>query len=308
MELEIIRWLRNRLPDADRVILGPGDDAAVVAWKKASAAVVACDTIAEGLDFILDDCTFEQVGHKALAINLSDLAAMAATPVAATISLILPKDDPLQICQGITEGMLNLASRHAVSLVGGDITIWDGPLVVTVNVIGEPGPHGTWRRDGAVSGDSLLVTGSLGGSILGHHLTFDPRVMESAKLASKYVVNAAIDISDGLAIDTHRLVNESGLGAVLNLDAIPVSEAAVTLSNAAKDQLSPLDHALQDGEDFELLFAVDHTLVETILADEQLGCPVAYIGTVVEDRGLWSRDTTGKLTPLAAVGYLHGAQ
>ena len=183
MELEIIRWLRERLPATDRVTLGPGDDAAVVSWEGASASIIACDTIAEGLDFILADCTLEQVGHKALAINLSDLSAMAAHPVAATVSLILPQAAPLATCKGITEGMISLADRYSIALVGGDVTIWDGPLVVTVNVIGEPGPHGIWRREGAVSGDGLLVTGSLGGSILGHHLDFEPRIKESQELA-----------------------------------------------------------------------------------------------------------------------------
>ena len=308
MELEIIRWLRERLPTTDRVTLGPGDDAAVVSWEKAPASIIACDTIAEGLDFILDDCTLEQVGHKALGINLSDLAAMAAHPVAATVSLILPQKAPLATCKGITEGMISLADRYSIALVGGDVTIWDGPLVVTVNVIGEPGPHGTWRRAGAVSGDALLVTGNLGGSIRGHHLDFEPRIKESQELAAKYEIKAAIDISDGLAIDTTRLASESGLGVILHLDGIPVAEAAHALSRDTSDTATPLEHALGDGEDFELLFAVNEAQVESILADKQLGCPVAYIGTFVEDRGLWTRDKTGQLTALPATGYLHGAQ
>jgi len=308
MELEIIRWLKERLPCSDRVQLGPGDDAALVACNGAESIVLACDTITDGLDFILADCRLEQVGHKALAINLSDLAAMAARPVAATVSLTLPQDDALGICQHVTEGMVSLAERYQVDLVGGDITIWEGPLIITVNVVGEPGPGGTWFRHGAGDGDSLLVTGALGGSLLDHHLTFEPRVKEALYLASNYTINAAIDISDGLSLDTDRLAGASGRGAILNFEDIPVSPAAVTYASTANQGLSPVEHALQDGEDFELLLAVSEDQAHAILADEQLTCPVACIGTIVEDRGLWGRDRAGHLLPLPAAGYLHGSQ
>ena len=111
MELEIIRWLRDRLPQSPRVLLGPGDDAGILDWTSSEAVLLACDTIVEGLDFTFDTSTFAQIGHKALAINLSDLAAMAAVPVAATVSLVLPQKNSLELCQGLIEGMLPLAHR-----------------------------------------------------------------------------------------------------------------------------------------------------------------------------------------------------
>ena len=306
MELEIIRWLRDRLPQSPRVLLGPGDDAAILQWNPRTELVLACDTIVEGLDFSFDTATAAQIGYKALAINLSDLAAMAATPVAATISLVLREDNCISQCQQLIEGMLNLASRFSVDLVGGDISIWDGPLIITVNITGEASPHGSWQRQGATSGDHLVVTGSLGGSILGHHLDFGPRLAESQLLSSEYTVNAAIDISDGLAIDTNRLATESGLQAIIDLTAIPISAAALSLAKAGRTGLTALEHALQDGEDFELLLAVPAEDTRRLLVDERFDCQISVIGTLLEGTGLYSRDDTGRLEPLLPTGYVHG--
>jgi len=306
MELEIVRWLRERLPTSQRVTVGPGDDAAVLDWSAGTPLLVACDTIVEGLDFTFETSSPEQVGYKALAINLSDLAAMAATPVCATVSLVLPEGDSLGLCQQLIEGMLPLATRYGVDLVGGDISIWNGPLVATVNLIGSQGPHGLWCRSGASAGDSLLVTGQLGGSILGHHLNFEPRVSESLQLATDYQIKAAIDISDGLTLDVHRLASENGLRAILDLQAIPISAAAVTLAADPAARLTALEHALQDGEDFELLLVVDPAAAAQITSDERLGVQITAIGTLSEGSGLWSRDSLGSLQPLKPSGYLHG--
>ncbi len=306
MELEILRWLRDRLPQSSRVLVGPGDDAAIVDWSGVSRLLVACDTIVEGLDFTLDTCSVAQVGRKALAINLSDLAAMAATPVAATVSIVLPHTNSLGICQELVEGMLLLAESAAVDLVGGDISIWDGPLIITVNVTGQPGEHGSWTRRGATAGDTILVTGRLGGSILGHHLTFRPRLAESQLLSTDFTVKAAIDISDGLAIDTYRLASENGLQAILDLASIPISESAVSLARSEPTGLTALEHALQDGEDFELLLAVGPSDTSRILSDPRLDFPISAIGTFQEGAGLWSRDASGLLEPLAPAGYVHG--
>ena len=211
MELEILRWLRERLTQSSRVLVGPGDDAAILDWPAPSTLILACDTIVEGLDFTFETASPQQIGRKALAINLSDIAAMAATPVAATISFVLPRGNTLELCQRLVEGMLELAEQFAVDLVGGDISIWDGPLIITVNLAGEASPNGCWQRTGASAGDHLVVTGKLGGSILEHHLNFQPRLAESQLLRADYTINAAIDISDGLAIDTHRLATECDL-------------------------------------------------------------------------------------------------
>ena len=306
MELEIVRWLRDRLPASKRVTVGPGDDAAILDWSCGSPVLVACDTIVEGLDFNFDTSSPEQIGHKVLAINLSDVAAMAGTPVGATVSLVLPDGDPLGLCQRLIEGMLPLAQRYGVDLVGGDISIWNGPLVATVNLIGAQGPHALWCRKGASAGDAILLTGQLGGSILGHHLDFEPRVRESLQLAAEYQIKAAIDISDGLTLDLHRLASENGLRAILDLQAIPISDAAFTLAAKPGAGLTALDHALQDGEDFELLLVVDVTEATRIVSNQQLGVQITAIGTLSEGSGVWSRDSAGLLHPLDPAGYIHG--
>src|SRR5262249_22444807 len=147
-------------------------------------------------------------------------------------------------------GLREVADQFDTAIVGGDTNSWDGPLVINVAVLGEPGPGGGIRRSGAKEGDWLLVTGPLGGSIQGKHLDFTPRVREALALAGCAKLRAMIDISDGLAADVAKLCTESGCGAVLRAEAIPVSEAARQMS----DGRTPLEHALGDGEDFELVF------------------------------------------------------
>jgi thiamine-monophosphate kinase len=150
-----------------------------------------------------------------------------------------------------------------------------------------------------------VVTGPLGGSILGKHLDFTPRVREARLLAERYDIRAAIDISDGLAIDLSRLAAESRCGARLDLRAIPIAAAAIELSQTANDGLSPLDHALSDGEDFELLLAVAPEAAANMLDEQPLAVEVSAIGECVSEPGLWQRDAGDRVTPLAPRGYLH---
>src|SRR5262249_10341544 len=149
-------------------------------------------------------------------------------------------------------GLREMADNFDTAIVGGDTNTWDGPLVISVTVLGEPGPAGVVQRKGARPGDWLLVTGPLGGSIRGKHLDFTPRVREALALASRVLLHAMIGISAGRASDASRLCRESGCGAVLWAEKVPMSDEARALS----DGRSPLEHALSDGEDFELLFAV----------------------------------------------------
>src|SRR5207244_13065635 len=130
---------------------------------------------------------------------------------------------------------------------GGDVNVWEHPLCGSVTVLGQPTAKGPLRRSGARVGDWILVTGSLGGSILGHHLDFEPRLAEALLLHERYLLHAGMDLSDGLALDLSRLADESGVGAVLRLTDIPVSPAAEQLSRQLDDGVTPLDHALGDG-------------------------------------------------------------
>jgi thiamine-monophosphate kinase len=158
-------------------------------------------------------------------------------------------------------------------------------------------------RSGARPGDAILVTGQLGGSLLGHHLTFQPRIEESLQLHERYLLHAAMDISDGLSLDLQRLVTESGVGAELDLTTIPIAQAAHMMSQTSGR--SPLQHALSDGEDFELLLVAPADEAARIIGSESLTIPVTQIGTIIAGEGIWFRDAQGDRRPLAAEGYLH---
>ena len=306
MEKQILRWLREYLPATPATLIGPGDDAALLDWSDSHQCLVATDTIVEGLDFLTETCPFPDVGRKALAINLSDLAAMGAVAISATVSLVLPAPDAFQTCREIIQGMQALANDFNISISGGDISIWDGPLVATVTVVGKPGPGGVLTRDGAQDGDQLLVTGNLGGSILHHHHAFTPRLNEIINLASRFPINAAIDISDGLGLDLSRLAASSQLAARIDLTSIPISAAARELSDRQATGESALEHALRDGEDFELLLAVSPDVAKQILRDPQICCGITRIGEFFPGEGLFTQLDDGSLRTLEPRGYVHG--
>src|SRR5262249_19248612 len=217
-ELAFIDWLRKRTPSAARVLLGPGDDTAAVSWP-ASPCLITADMLLEGSCFVLEGGSVQvpgvepasprRVGRKAMAVNLSDIAAMAGVPVAAVVSVGLPKRGGRALAEELYHGLRDVADAFDVAIVGGDTNTWDGPLVIDVTVIGEPGPAGIVRRSGARPGDWLLVTGPLGGSIRGKHLDFTPRVCEAQQLAAVVALHAMIDVSDGLATDVEKLCAES---------------------------------------------------------------------------------------------------
>src|SRR5262249_8450748 len=194
-------------------------------------------------------------GYKAMAVNLSDVAAMAARPVAAVAAVALPRARAVEVAQKLYEGMSESAGPFQVALVGGDTNAWDGPPVVGVTRPGEPVGRGVVRRSGASPGDILFVTGPLGGSLLGRHLRPAARVREALALHDAVPLRAMIDLSDGLSSDLGHILEESGgLGALLDEAAIPVHPDALVASR--QDGRGPPDHALHDGEDFQLWFAV----------------------------------------------------
>src|SRR5262245_9653069 len=178
-EFAFIDWLRRRTPAAQRVVLGPGADTAAVAWS-GEPALVTTDMLLEGSCFTLVGSPIQapgvapasprRVGRKAIAVNLSDVAAMAGRPVAAVVSVGLPKRGGRALAEELYLGLREMADAFDVPVVGGDTNSWGGPLVISVTVFGEPGPAGIIRRAGASVGDRLLVTGPLGGSIRGKHL------------------------------------------------------------------------------------------------------------------------------------------
>ncbi len=310
LESELIAWLHKNLPTTNpRLEVGLGDDAAILIG--GNKQVVTTDLLTDRVDFLIEEVTPEQIGHKALGVNLSDLAAMAAQPVAVFISLVLPQQGTnqltaLELAKGLYRGMLPMAQHFDVTIAGGDTNTWDGPLAISITALGETTEHGPLLRSGGKVGDQLLVTGQLGGSILGRHLQVEPRINEALLLNEKHDLHAGIDISDGLALDTSRLAKASGLGAILTPSTLPLSDAAVKLHK--NDGRSAIEHALTDGEDFELLLAVPNDTAKTLLQKQPLAVSLTHIGELTKQPGLWQRDAQGKQTPLEPQGFEHGAQ
>lgn len=301
MEFELIEWLAQRVPAHPALRLGIGDDTALLA--AAGETLVTVDMLNDLVDFDLRRDDPRRIGRKSLAVNLSDIAAMAGRPTAAVIALALPRAGGLSLARELYEGLLPLAEQFGVALAGGDTNSWDGPLAISVTLLGAVSPRGALTRSGARPGDRILVTGEFGGSILGRHFDFQPRVVEAAALHARYELHAGIDVSDGLSLDLHRICLASKCGAVLDLENIPVSQAAVEL--AKQDGKSALDHALSDGEDFELVLAVPPEEARRIVAEQAVGVKVTDIGEFVAEAGLGSRTCDGTRSPLSPKGYQH---
>jgi thiamine-monophosphate kinase len=301
-EFAFIDWVRRQTPGAAKVLVGPGDDCAVL--KPATRPLlITTDMLLDGSCFRLDEAGPARVGRKAIAVNLSDIAAMAGIPIAAVVSVGLPRSNGMELAERLYTGMREMADRFSVPIVGGDTNSWDGPLAISVTLLGEATARGPVRRLGAKIGDSIFVTGPLGGSILGHHLDFVPRVNEAIRLHHSADLHAMIDISDGLAKDLHHICDESRCGAVLSANAIPVSEAAREL--AKRDGRSAVEHALCDGEDFELVFTVSRADGDRLTREQPIpGITLYRIGEILEN-GYWL-DRDGKREKLEPRGYEHG--
>jgi thiamine-monophosphate kinase len=254
----------------------------------------------DGSCFRLAEAGPRRVGRKAMAVNLSDIAAMAGIPTAAVVSVGLPRVGGQAIAEDLYRGLREMADAFDTALVGGDTNSWEGPLVISVTVLGEATERGPVTRSGAKPGDWLLVTGPLGGSILGKHLDFTPRVREALALHAAVPMHAMIDISDGLAADVQHLCDESRCGAVLRAESIPIAPEAHRIA----DGRSPLEHALGDGEDFELALAVSAEDGQRLLDEQPVsGLKLNHIGEFVQS-GLWLEENASR-RPLPPTGYVH---
>ena len=298
-------WLRGRLPAHPKMLLGPGDDAAVLKLARDARCVVTSDMLNEGVDFVSDGCDWRLVGRKALAVNLSDLAAMAAQPLAAIVSLSVPRGDGLAIAQQVYEGLVPLAEEFDIAIAGGDTNAWNGPFAISITAIGETTAAGPLLRSGALAGDAILVTGQFGGSILGKHFHFTPRVREAILLNTKYRIHAGIDVSDGLSLDLSHITHQSECGAVIETATIPIADDAHRLAGEAGQDMTALEHALGDGEDFELIFAVPSDEAKRLLRDQPFETHITRIGTFIEEQGLWTSSPDGIHKPLEPRGYQH---
>ena len=318
MEAEFVRWLREHVPQHPRQRLGLGDDAAVIHFGANANVVVTTDLLTDGVDYHIASDDPRRIGRKALAANLSDIAAMAARPVAAFISIAFPRQPtaagtPLELAIALYEGMLPLAAEYDLAIAGGDTNTYDGQLVISATLLGDVTDRGPLTRSGGRPGDWLFVTGELGGTILGHSFDFTPRVREALLLHERYELHAGMDLSDGLALDASRLAAESGCGAVLFTDQVPIAAAARQLAAREFDSLSnpqtaheaALRHALGDGEDFELLLAAPPEAAAAILRDQPVSCGLTHVGELIADAGLWQQTSGSARQPLEPIGWLH---
>jgi len=302
-ERQFIEWIRRqRRADRRLVKIGPGDDAALLRVPS-SDLLAKVDSIAEGVDFTLETASARQIGRKALAINLSDIAAMGGEPLFCLASVTLRKGLGARFQKDLYRGLAELAEEFSCPLVGGDITGWTGGVVVTVFACGKPAGKKAITRSGARPRDLVLVTGELGGSILGHHLTFTPRLEEAAWLAKHFPPTAMIDISDGLGVDSGHIAEESGVKVQVDAGAVPLSVEACKLS--FDDGVSPVDHAVRDGEDFELLFTMREKDVERLVAKWPFETGISVIGRVSKGRGSWLIRDDGKRKRIDSEGYEH---
>jgi thiamine-monophosphate kinase len=282
-EFTFINWLRERTRPKDaRVAIGIGDDMAAIRWP-AGLVLITCDIRLDTVHFLWDEHGPALVGRKAIACSLSDCAAMAALPRAAVISVALNKNVTMDQAKRLAGSMIDTARAYGCEIVGGDTTSWKGPTAIDVAMLGEvPDKAQPILRSGAKPGDAVYVTGKLGGSILGRHMTFEPRVLVAQELAATGGVHAMMDISDGLAADLGHICEESRCGAILDkalLEAV-IHDDAYRLSR--QDNKPALDHALHDGEDFELVLTGDARTLDPWAGNGQL----LRIGTITMELGM----------------------
>lgn len=299
-EDEITAWFaRQSKLSASAFPIGIGDDMAQIGWSDKSV-LVTTDMLLDGVHFELQKTPLKQIGYKAMAVSLSDCAAMATIPVAAVVSVALPEGFGEEELKQLHSGITLAGDKFGCELVGGDITSWKEkqPLAISVAMLSKPGSSKPVKRSGARAGDIICVTGSLGGAIHGKHLKFEPRVKEALEITQKAVINSMIDISDGLSSDLNRICRQSNVGAVVNAEQIPISDVA-------KESGEPLNSALNYGEDFELLFTLSKDECEKLL--EQWGgpLPITQIGTITDTKKVQIKMPDGRLSSLQAKGYNH---
>ncbi len=292
-EFGLIERLKRFQNLSSGVVHGMGDDAAVLEYDSARYQLFTTDMMVEGKHFLRSMCP-EEVGYKALASNISDIAAMGGVPTSAVISLGVPGKLDTDYIQSLYAGLYRLARKFGVSLVGGD-TVASSKLIINVALLGEVEKKKLVLRSGARAGDVIFVSGALGNSFKsGRHLTFVPRVLEARFLVDHFKPSSMLDISDGLAGDLGHILRQSRVGAILDERFIPVHADAT------------LDRALYEGEDFELLFTLSPRKAARLAQSKRGNFCFFPIGVIVRGAGkLVLRRRDGKEISLKTKAFSH---
>jgi thiamine-monophosphate kinase len=300
-EDEITGWFgQQRQLSPTAIPIGIGDDMAQIALEHGASVLITTDMLLDGTHFDLRAATLQQVGYKSMAASLSDCAAMATIPLAAVVAVALPQGWGGQQLQELHAGVVAAADKYRCPLVGGDITGWndEGRFAVCVAMLSKPGDKPPVRRNGARAGDAICVTGSLGGAGRRRHLEFEPRVREALKMVQIADLHAMMDVSDGLSTDLNRICRQSGVGALVEASAVPISEDAGTRAD-------PLGAALNEGEDFELLFTLAPDQWDRLQQRWEEAVPITAIGIITDTGRMEIRMPDGQIVDLRPGGYEH---
>ncbi len=297
MEREFIKWLKTTLDEQTNTNPGIGDDAAVFTTPPGMNQLLTSDCLVDRVHFDVTSASLRLIGRKCVAASISDIAAMCGSPKYVIISIIAPKSFSLDDLKQLYEGMLSISDDYSCLIIGGDFISHDGPLTINVTILGLGKQDQLRFRFSTKVNDSIFVSGALGGSSDGHHLTFEPRVELGLLLGGNQAVHSLTDITDGLVLDLHSILTAGNFGATLMESEIPTSP------HLAKDK-SAIAAALYDGEDFELLFTASSEY-QGHLENMPGGVAITKIGYINQDPEILLMTDSGHTTQLDVRGYSH---